>query len=114
MEELKTLTREALVILRKIDERTSIHSNDLHQISENMRAMNNIDSNIQRMADTLETVTSRAMSVLEGKGVISLKSHIITICIVGLMFILFAVAVTKTSFSAQTSGGSKASISSGG
>jgi len=110
MEELKTLT-EAIAILKKIDERTSGHSTDLHQISENMRTMSNIDTNIQRMADTLESVTDRAMKVLEGKGVVSIKSHLVTLCIVGLMFILFAVAVTHTSFNAETSGGSKASVS---
>lgn len=113
MEELKALTREALVILRKIDDRTSGHSTDLHQISENMRTMNSIDSNIQRMADTLEAVTNRAMTVLEGKGVVSIKSHLITICMIGVMFILFAVAVTHTSFNAETAGGSKASVSAG-
>lgn len=113
MEESKTLTREALAILKEIDKRTSAHSSDLHQISENIRPMSNIDTNIQRMADTLETITNRAMTALEGKGSVPLKSHILSIVILGLMFVIGIVAATHTSFNAETSGGTKATINSG-
>lgn len=113
MEELKALTREALSILKEIDKRTSAHSNDLHAISENIRPMTNIDANIQRMADTLETITDRAMTALEGKGSVPIKSHIISLIVIGAMFIIGIVAATHTSFSAETAGGSKANIKAG-
>ena len=112
MEELKALTREALAILKEVDKRTSLHSSDLHQISENIRPMSNIDANIQRMADTLETITDRAMTALEGKWSVPIKSHLLSIAILGLMFIIGIVAATRTNFNAETSNGSKASINS--
>lgn len=118
MEELKTLVRECLALIKKIDAKTDLHSDDLHDISKNMQVMEKIDSNIARIANTLEhvssaaqNITDKAMNVLEGKGVVSFKSHILTICIVGMMFIITIVAITKTNFKAETANGSKASIS---
>lgn len=113
MEELKELTREALKILKEIDKRTSVHSSDLHNISESIRPMTNIDANIQRMADTLETITDRAMTALEGKGSVPLRSHILSLLTIAVMFVIGIVAATHTSFNAETSSGAKANIQAG-
>lgn len=116
-EEIKILVQEALIILKRIDERTNIHSSDLHDISKNMQVMEKIDSNIERIANTLEGVskaaqdiTDKAVSVLSGKGVVSLKSHLLTMSVIGMMFIITIIAITKTNFTAETAGGSKASV----
>lgn len=114
-EEFRALLRDILSTVNRIDDRTEGHSGNLEQISQSMDAMSRIDTNIERMATTLDKITDRAMTILEGKGVITIKSHLLTlttsIVIVGLMFVIAIVAITKTNFSAETSGGSKASIS---
>lgn len=93
---------EALVLLNKIDERTKGHS-------EKLNGINNIDANIARVATTLEGIMKRFLDVLEGKSVVSLKGHILTVIIIGVMFIIGIVAANNTSFRGKV-GSSEASI----
>lgn len=117
MEDCKNYQAQTVELLRKLDQKTDDHSVALKQISENTQVMTNISSSINRIADSLESsntraddMTKSAMSVLNGKNVIGVRTHVVSMLVMGVMFVICIIAIAGVDFRGEGHG-LKASIS---
>lgn len=116
MEDFKNYQAQTVELLKKLDQKTDDHSHALKQISENTKVMTNIDSAIERIAVSLESsntraddMTKSAMGVLNGKNVIGVRTHVVSMLIMGVMFVICIIAIAGVDFRGEGHG-MKASI----
>lgn len=100
MKDLEELMRQTHEIVQRIDATTIEHAQSLESITRGIGDMNRIAHNTEKMATSLEKITDRAMTALEGKSSRDYRLQVGTFVLVGVLLIIMVVAWTRSDFSA--------------